>query len=145
MVWICILLVLLILFALIMFFCFKIAFLRDDRVRLTRLDVGPLSKYKGVFLESFEYIDSLPFERVYTESFDGLKLAGSYYNNDNSNTTILLFHGYRSEGRFDFSCAVRFYVELGLNGLLQTNALTEKARAKLSALELKSAKMLQAG
>ena len=115
MVWICILLVLLILFALIIFFCFKIAFLRDDRVQLTRLDVGPLAKYKGVFLESFEYIDSLPFERVYTESFDGLKLAGSYYNNNNSNTTILLFHGYRSEGRFDFSCAVRFYVELGLN------------------------------
>lgn len=140
MIWFCIVLVLLILFALIIFFCFKIAFLRDDRVQLTRLDVGPLAKYKGVFLESFEYIDSLPFERVYTESFDGLKLAGSYYNNNNSNTTILLFHGYRSEGRFDFSCAVRFYVELGLNVFIADQRAHGESEGKIISFGIKERK-----
>ena len=63
------------------------------------------------------YINNPESERIYIESFDGVKLTASYYNN-NSDTTILLFHGYRSDGKFDFACAVKFYIELGLNVLV---------------------------
>lgn len=99
------------------FWAFKTAFMRNDK-RLISFETGPLAEYKGVFDSSIKYLDSLKSERVYIKSFDGLRLAGSYYNNNNSNTTILLFHGYRSDGRFDFACAVKYYIEMGLNVLV---------------------------
>lgn len=120
MIWILVIsaIVLLLLVALVALLCwaFKTAFKRSD-IRLIDVNVGPIAEYKDVFSSSLEYIDTLPCERLYAKSFDGLRLAGNYYNN-NSDTTILLFHGYRSDGKFDFSCAVKFYFELGLNVLV---------------------------
>ncbi len=108
--------VFLILIGLALYWAFKTAFMRSD-IRLISFETGPLAEYRSIFDKGLKYIDSLDSERVYTKSFDGLSLAASYYNN-NSDTTILLFHGYRSDGRFDFACAVRFYIELGLNVLV---------------------------
>lgn len=109
-----VLILLLLLICLVIFWAFKTAFMRNDK-RLISFETGPLAEYKDVFESSAKYLDSLTSERVYVKSFDGLRLAGSYYNNNNSNTTILLFHGYRSDGRFDFACAVKYYIEMGLN------------------------------
>ena len=98
MLWIIvILLFVLVVILLGLLWAFKTAFMRSD-VRLIDVNTGPLAKYKDVFDSSLKYIDTLPCERVYIKSYDGLKLAASYYNN-NSDTTILLFHGYRSDGR----------------------------------------------
>ena len=58
---------------------FKTAFMRSD-IRLISFESGPLAKYKDVFKVSIEYLDSLKSERVYTTSFDGLRLAASYYS-----------------------------------------------------------------
>jgi len=107
---------LLLLIVLALYWAFKTAFMRSD-IRLISFEAGPLAKYKDIFENNFKYLDRLSNERVYVRSFDGLKLAASYYNN-NSDTTILLFHGYRSDGRFDFACVVKFYIELGLNVLV---------------------------
>ena len=109
-----VLILLLLLICLVIFWAFKTAFMRNDK-RLISFETGPLAEYKDVFESSAKYLDSLTSERVYVKSFDGLRLAGSYYNNNNSDTTILLFHGYRSDGRFDFACAVKYYIEMGLN------------------------------
>lgn len=100
-----------------LYWAFKTAFMRSD-IRLVSFETGPLAEYKSVFDKSLEYIEKLPCERLYIKSFDGISLAGSYYNNNNSDTTILLFHGYRSDGKFDFACAVKFYIEQGLNVLV---------------------------
>ena len=136
MVWIVIILVLL--FFLIiaaLLWAFKIAFMRSD-IRLISFESGPLAKYKDVFAKSIEYLDSLKSERVYTKSFDNLKLAASYYNN-NSDTTILLFHGYRSDGRFDFACAVKFYIELGLNVLVVDQRANGESEGRLITFGIK--------
>lgn len=140
MTWLWLTLILLFL-SIIVIFCwaFKTAFMRSD-VRLISFEVGPLAKYKDVFKNSFEYLDTLKSERVYVTSFDGLRLAGSYYNNNNSNTTILLFHGYRSDGRFDFSCAVRFYIELGLNVLIVDQRCNGESEGKLITFGIKERK-----
>lgn len=117
MIWIaivCICFILIILSAL--YWAFKTAFMRSN-IRLVSFESGPLAEYKEIFDKSLTYINNLESERIYIESFDGVKLAASYYNN-NSDTTILLFHGYRSDGKFDFACAVKFYIELGLNVLV---------------------------
>ena len=118
MAWIWFVMIFLIVFAItVLFWAFKTAFIRNDK-RLISFESGPLAEYKDVFDSSLEYLDTLNSERVYVKSYDGLRLAGSYYDNNNSDTTILLFHGYRSDGRFDFACAVKFYIELGLNVLV---------------------------
>lgn len=137
MIWILIILILLfVLIVATLFWAFKTAFMRSD-IRLISFEVGPLAKYKDVFKESFEYLDSLQNDRVYTKSFDGLRLAASYYNNNNSNTTILLFHGYRSDGRFDFACAVKYYIEMGLNVLVVDQRANGESEGKLITFGIK--------
>lgn len=117
---------------------FKKAFVRND-IRLFDVNSGPLAEYKEVFEENFKYLDTLKDERVYTTSFDGLRLAASYYSN-NSDTTILLFHGYRSDGRFDFSCAVKYYIEMGLNVLVVDQRATGESEGKLITFGIKERK-----
>lgn len=136
MVWVIIILVLLlVLIIAALFWAFKMAFMRSD-IRLISFESGPLAKYKEVFAKSLEYLDGLKSERVYVDSFDGLRLAASYYNN-NSDTTILLFHGYRSDGRFDFACAVKFYIELGLNVLVVDQRANGESEGRLITFGIK--------
>lgn len=114
---------------------FKTAFVRND-IRLMDVDLGPLAKYKETFDEGYKYLDSIKGKRVYTRSIDGLRLAATYYNND-SETTILLFHGYRSDGRFDFACVVKYYIELGLNVLVVDQRSSGESEGKLITFGIK--------
>lgn len=114
---------------------FKTAFVRND-IRLFNIEEGPLSEYKEVFADAFKYIDSLKGKRVYTRSNDGLRLAATYYDND-SDSTILLFHGYRSDGRFDFACVVKFYLEQGLNVLVVDQRASGESEGKLITFGIK--------
>ncbi len=136
MIWIgIVLIILIVMIALALYWAFKTAFMRSD-VRLVSFETGPLAEYKGIFDKSLRYIDKLPNERVYIESFDGLRLAGTYYIN-NSDTTILLFHGYRSDGKFDFACAVKFYIELGLNVLVVDQRANGESEGRLITFGIK--------
>ncbi len=127
--------ILIILVCLALYWAFKTAFMRSD-IRLVSFETGPLAEYKSVFDKGIKYIDNLKCEREYIYSFDGLKLAASYYNN-NSNTTILLFHGYRSDGKFDFACAVKFYIEIGLNVLVVDQRANGESEGKLITFGIK--------
>lgn len=140
MTWLWLILILLLLLAfLVIFWAFKTAFMRNDK-RLVSFETGPLAEYKDVFESSAKYLDSLKSERIYVKSFDGLRLAGSYYNNNNSDTTILLFHGYRSDGRFDFACAVKFYIEMGLNVLVVDQRANGESEGMLITFGIKERK-----
>lgn len=137
MTWVWIILIILVLLIIAaLYWAFKTAFMRSD-IRLISFESGPLAKYKEVFKESLEYLDGLKSERVYTTSFDGLRLAASYYNNNNSDTTILLFHGYRSDGRFDFACAVKYYIEMGLNILVVDQRANGESEGRLITFGIK--------
>lgn len=136
MIWVVLALaVIIIMIGLSLYWAFKTAFMRSD-VRLVSFETGPLAEYKGIFDKSLSYINNLPNERVYIESFDGLRLAGTYYNID-SDTTILLFHGYRSDGKFDFACAVKFYIELGLNVLVVDQRANGESEGRLITFGIK--------
>ncbi len=136
--WLFLILFLILIFG-VLYWAFKTAFMRSD-IRLISFESGPLAKYKDLFKENLEYLDSLQSERVYTQSFDGLRLAGSYYDNNNSDTTILLFHGYRSDGRFDFACAVKYYIEMGLNVLVVDQRANGESEGKLITFGIKERK-----
>lgn len=136
MLWIALILALLLIITLLaLYWAFKTAFMRSN-VRLVSFESGPLAEYKSIFDKSLNYIDKLPCEKVFVDSFDGLHLIGNYYNN-NSDTTILLFHGYRSDGKFDFACAVKFYIELGLNVLVVEQRANGQSEGKLITFGIK--------
>ena len=66
-----------------------------------------------------DWFRAQPYETVSIRSRDGLKLHGKFLPaEEESNRTILLFHGYRSYGLRDFSCIFQHYHEMGLNILL---------------------------
>ena len=139
MIWI--LLVVFIFIAIILlalYWAFKTAFMRNN-MRLVSFETGPLAEYKSVFDNSLNYINKLACEKVFLTSFDGVRLVGYYYDNSSSNT-ILLFHGYRSDGKFDFACAVKFYIELGLNVLVVDQRGNGESGGKLITFGIKERK-----
>lgn len=74
--------------------------------------------FKNLFENGAEYMKSLEYEEWFVQSFDRLKLYGRFYKNGNSKRTMILFHGFRSSGEHDFSCAVSTYLEKGMNLLI---------------------------
>lgn len=121
MVFFIILLIVLVALIGVLWFCFNLAFVRQNIDGLEDLDSDInnfLADYKPQVQEGMKFADEQPFEYVTAESFDKLKLIGRYYKNGNSDRTIMLFHGYRSAAKRDFSCAIKMYYEMGLNVLL---------------------------
>lgn len=104
----------------VVLYFFNLAFARKFSVSAADMDENlgkELKPYSDVMSEGYEFIKNQPHEWCHTTSFDGLKLAARYYDN-NSTCTILLFHGYRSSAAHDFSCAVEMYYQMGFNILL---------------------------
>ncbi len=66
---------------------------------------------------AMEYVNSLPCERVFATSADGLKLSARYYDHG-SKRVIILVHGYRSKAEYDFGCSFDMFKEQGFNILL---------------------------
>lgn len=80
---------------------------------------GELKDFEEVIKEGIRYNETEPFDKVYTTSYDGLRLAGKRYKCTGEHKgTIILFHGYRSRGVRDFSCAVKEYRDFGLDVLM---------------------------
>ena len=61
---------------------------------------------------------ALPYDDVYTQSFDGLRLHGKFYAVDENAPTHILFHGYRSSALLDFGGGLIDVVNRGHNALL---------------------------
>lgn len=76
------------------------------------------------------FIRSLPYEDVYIESHDGLRLHARYYKNGDGGKVILLAHGYKSNGEHDFSCAFEPYKNQGFDFLLIDQRAHGKSEGK---------------
>ena len=116
----------------IILYFFNLAFARKFSISATDMDENlgkELKPYSDVINKGHEFIKNQPHEWYYTTSFDGLKLAARYYDN-NSTCTILLFHGYRSSASHDFSCAVEMYYKMGFNILLVDQRAHGKSEGK---------------
>ena len=68
--------------------------------------------------EGMSWIESMPQTTLTTLSHDGLKLYATLIEQKEPKATLLMFHGYRSAGMNDFSCAAKFYYSLGFNLLI---------------------------
>lgn len=124
-----VLLFLLAVFFICPFVFFKMAAGREKRE--FKISDGMIEK-RGLVSEKEEIYknlskwDSLSKEDVYITSFDGVKLHGSYCVFKKAPATIILFHGWRSFGEFDFSLIIGKYIDAGFNILL----VDERAHGK---------------
>ena len=81
----------------------------------------PGKQYLELEKEIFALVDeaaALPYEDVYIQSFDGLRLHGKFYAVDKKAPTHIMFHGYRSSALLDFGGGLRDTVKNGHNALL---------------------------
>ncbi len=63
-------------------------------------------------------IKQLPSEEWEIVSYDGLKLKATFIPHKNAKRTILCVHGYRSSGYFNFSMAVKSFIDNDCNLLI---------------------------
>ena len=75
-------------------------------------------KFSSEIREGISWVESMPKTTLKTRSFDGLDLYATLIEQENPKATLLMFHGYRSSGINDFSCATKFYYSLGFNLLI---------------------------
>ena len=110
--------ILLLLLILVIARVFTFAFVRSRRDGSLEVNTdGGLKPYAELIREGINFVETREHTRVYAQSFDGLRLAASYYSCD-SGRTVIVFHGYRSCAKRDYSCAVKMYLDMGLNVLL---------------------------
>ncbi len=125
--------VLILLFTGIVLYFFSLAFVRKNKSNVDDMDSTlseALKPYSVLMNKGIDFIDKTPHKWYYTTAFDGIKLAGRYYDN-NSSCTIVLFHGYRSSGEHDFSCAVEMYYKMGFNIFLADQRAHGRSEGKL--------------
>lgn len=98
---------------------FTIAFVRDDRERSAaqRLRI-PWTIYVDDITEGEKRLFGYRSERVEIMSHDGLHLRAMFIPCENSQSTVIMMHGYRSDGYADFSTVFDFYRSMGFNILL---------------------------
>ena len=111
----------LILIAILTVVFFKMAFIRgkvDDYMSKEHSD--PKLKALQVLMKNgVEWYFNYPKQSVYIKSYDGLKLHAELLKAEEpTDKIIILFHGYRSVARNDFSCAIPYYNSLGMDILL---------------------------
>lgn len=133
----------LIVLGVVLYYLFSIAFMRQEIDGLENVDSDInnfLSEYKQKVREGINFADETPFEYVTVDSFDNIKLVGRYYKNGDSDRTIMLFHGYRSAAKRDFSCAIKMYYEMGLNILLVDQRAHGKSGGKIITFGVKESR-----
>ena len=91
-----------------------------------------LRKYEKEMNAGRKWLAEQPQEEVWVTAYDGVRLFGRYIPHENARGTALLFHGWRSIGDIDFSCALEFYASLGLNLLLVDQRAHGRSRGRFT-------------
>ena len=122
---------------------FGIVFKRDSKAEIPYkekdLSLTDHKPFKEQIYEAIDFLEGLKHEDVEIISFDGLKLKGLYFNN-NSDTTVLLVHGYRSMPFNAFNMAAKRLYEEGYHLLFivhRAHGLSEGKYSSFGILERK--------
>jgi alpha-beta hydrolase superfamily lysophospholipase len=110
-------------------FCYRLAFYSLNEKEQDLYAVPPGKQYEAVaerILELIYEVDQLSYELVSITSGDGLHLVGRYYHFKDNAPVQILFHGYRSNGRREFSGNNRIAMNMGFNVIV----VDERAHGK---------------
>jgi len=111
------------------FYTFYICFYsKPDRIEdpYTIMRGKQYQQVKDNMIACTRIMDKASCEWVYTDSFDGLKLAGRYYHTAEGAPLMILFHGYRSMSLRDCAGGYILSKKLGFNVL----AVDQRAHAE---------------
>lgn len=111
---------LIILFLIFLFIVYKLYFYTPVKGQNDEYNFGGIMKLLGK-AEITKMVDKLltiPYQDLYTKSYDGLKLHGYFYENKNSNQYVLLFCGFRCSSRRDYCARTLDLIESGRNVIL---------------------------
>lgn len=101
------------------------------------------AKYYQNILQADKYLRDHNAEEICIESFDGLKLSGTWLPAGNPKGTIILAHGYRSCKLVEFSLVLEFYHNYGLNILLPDQRSHGKSEGKIITFGVKESRDMQ--
>ena len=120
---------LLLLFFLALFLLYIFIFYSPLKGQLSDFNLQGSKNFRGYEDRIKELIVSLmnkPYEDVYIDSFDKLKLHARLFENKKSHKVAILCHGYRGTAYRDFSGGATELIELGYNVIL----IDERAHGK---------------
>lgn len=107
---------------LVLYICVQLCFrVHSSGIDEPREHLPKGRQYTEIKDRIFELVDksaALPYEDVYIQSFDGLRLHAKFYAAGKKAPTHILMHGYRSSALLDFSGAISDAVNEGHNVLL---------------------------
>jgi len=69
-------------------------------------------------IDKIKALQAVPYEKVYIESFDDLRLTGRYYHISDDAPLAIMFHGYTGTPVRDFSGGYDIFSSLGFNTLI---------------------------
>lgn len=110
-------------------FCYRLAFYSMNEKEQDIYTIPPGKQYEAVadrILELIHEVEELPYDIVGITACDGLHLVGRYYHFCDGAPVMILFHGYRGNGRREFAGNNRIAAHLGLNVI----AVDERAHGK---------------
>lgn len=92
---------------------------QEETDLIARPDMVEGEKRVKLWKECNQWLNDRGSEKVTIQSFDGLTLAGEFFEGDGEpQSTVLLVHGYRSNRRKEYAAIARFYLEAGYHVLM---------------------------
>lgn len=110
-------------------FCYRVAFYSMNEKEQDIYTIPPGKQYEAVadrILGLIHEVEALSYEIVSVTAGDGLHLVGRYYHFRDGAPVMILFHGYRGNGRREFAGNNRIAAQLGFNVI----AVDERAHGK---------------
>ena len=101
-----IIVIVIILYLLLLYGVFRVTFSTKGHKDYSPLSFPKGEQYEPLSLRMEELVNAalkVPYEEVYIDSFDGLKLYGRIYNGDPGRPVEIQFHGWRSNAVRDFA------------------------------------------
>lgn len=125
------------------YICYRIAFDTRDRKQVDLFqipDSEQLHPYRDLVLSSIHETAEIPYEEVWIDSEDGLRLFGKYYQTAEGAPLQILFHGYRSVAEWDFCIGLKEALSSGFNVLLVDQRAHGKSDGKCLTFGVKERK-----
>ena len=114
-------LVLLLLLLAASYICYRMVFYVPDQNLedvISVPDTEQYAPYKNQCAKMIKNVLAIPYEEVWIQADDGIRLFGKYYETSHGAPLQIMFHGYRSAGERDFCGGLPCALERGYNVLL---------------------------
>ena len=135
-----VLLILIAVFASIVYLTYYVSFYSRKRKRLFEVGAPKGKKYDSYRLKvkhNMSLFADIDLKWIHITSYDGYRLSGRYYHNHNNAPLVLIFHGYRSNAKRDASGGFWYCKDKGFNVLMPDQRAHGRSRSHTIAFGIK--------